>query len=230
MEERSKCTEPAKWTDSGDASRVDYLLGLLRGLAHHDPSPALRERLECLSSQKLKKGGTSGTSLGRRRSRLQPWLRPAFAALLLIVIGIVVAFVARVRQPERLRARVESSVVAPKASSNSEIGNSEIGAPSNAPSAKAKSPNTSHALPRLAQNSNSRRMIVRLPYSNGAIDTGTDATIRVSMSQAELVSLGFPVSAGLHDRRVVAELTLGDDGLPRAVSVALPLEVIRETK
>jgi hypothetical protein len=50
------------------------------------------------------------------------------------------------------------------------------------------------------------------------------------MSQAELVSLGFPLSAALHDRRVVAELTLGDDGLPRAVSVLLPLEVIRETK
>jgi hypothetical protein len=73
-------------------------------------------------------------------------------------------------------------------------------------------------------------MIVRLPYSNSAIDTGTDATIRVSMSQAELVSLGFPINTPLHDRQVVAELTLGDDGLPRAISVPLPLEVVREKK
>jgi hypothetical protein len=73
-------------------------------------------------------------------------------------------------------------------------------------------------------------MIVRLPYSDSAIITGTDATIRVSMSQAELMSLGFPINATLHDRRVVAELTLGDDGLPRAISVPLPLEIVREKK
>jgi len=29
---------------------------------------------------------------------------------------------------------------------------------------------------------------------------------------------------------VVAELTLGDDGLPRAISVTLPLELVREKK
>ena len=46
--------------------------------------------------------------------------------------------------------------------------------------------------PGLPQNTIARRMVVRLPYSNSAIDTGTDATIRVSMSQTELVSLGFP--------------------------------------
>jgi hypothetical protein len=219
MEQRSKVTEP------GDPSRVDYLLGLLRGVAHHDPSPALRERLEYLSSQRLKEGGKSGTSLGRGRSTPQAWLRPAVAALLLIVIGSVVAFVTHVRQPERLRARVEFSVVPPKVSSNS-----EIGAPPAAPHPKAELPNTHHLPAIPAQQPTSRRMIVRLPYSNGAINTGTDATIRVLISQAELVSLGFPLNAALHDRRVVAELTLGDDGLPRAVSVLLPLEVIREPK
>ena len=73
-------------------------------------------------------------------------------------------------------------------------------------------------------------MVVQLPYSNSAIDNGTDATLRVSMSQAELVSLGFPMNGTLHDRRVVADLTLGDDGLPRAISVTLPLELVREKK
>ncbi|MGA9241138.1 MAG: hypothetical protein WBW03_04075 [Silvibacterium sp.] len=73
-------------------------------------------------------------------------------------------------------------------------------------------------------------MFVQLPYSNSAIATGTDATIQVSMSQSELLSLGFPVNASLHDRRVIAELTLGDDGLPRAVSLPLPLEVMKEKK
>jgi hypothetical protein len=73
-------------------------------------------------------------------------------------------------------------------------------------------------------------MTIRLPYSNSAIETGTDTTIRVAMSQSELLSLGFPVNATVQDGRVVAELTLGDDGLPRAISLPLPLEVIREKR
>ena len=96
------------------------------------------------------------------------------------------------------------------------------------PAEEVKPLRTSHSLPRLAQNTTARRMVVRLPYSNSAIDTGTDATIRVSMSQTELVSLGFPMNATLHDRRVIADLTLGDDGLPRSISVPLPMEVVKE--
>jgi hypothetical protein len=73
-------------------------------------------------------------------------------------------------------------------------------------------------------------MTLRLPYSNSAIANGTQATIRVSMSQSDLLALGFPVNATLQDRRIVADLTLGDDGLPRAISLPLPLEVIKEKK
>jgi hypothetical protein len=95
---------------------------------------------------------------------------------------------------------------------------------------KVKSTRLRHPLPSLAQNTIAQRMVVRLPYSNSAIDTGTDATIRVSMSQTDLVSLGFPMNAILHDRRVLAELTLGDDGLPRSISVPLPLQLVKEKK
>jgi hypothetical protein len=98
------------------------------------------------------------------------------------------------------------------------------------PAAAVKPLKIRHGLPKVAENTSARRMVVRLPYSNSAIDTGTDATLRVSMSQAELVSLGFPMNGNLHDRHVVAELTLGDDGLPRAISVTLPLEIVREKK
>jgi hypothetical protein len=73
-------------------------------------------------------------------------------------------------------------------------------------------------------------MTMRLPYSNNAIANGTDATIQVSMSQSELLSLGFPINATVQDRRIVAELTLGDDGLPRAISLPLPLEVVKERR
>jgi hypothetical protein len=97
-------------------------------------------------------------------------------------------------------------------------------------SVKVKSTRLPHPLPSLAQTTIAQRMVVRLPYSNSAIDTGTDATIRVSMSQTDLVSLGFPMNAILHDRRVLAELTLGDDGLPRSISVPLPLQLVKEKK
>jgi hypothetical protein len=70
-------------------------------------------------------------------------------------------------------------------------------------------------------------MTLRLPYSNSAIETGTNTTIRVSVSESELLSLGFPINTTAQDSRIVAELTLGDDGLPRAISVPLPLEVMK---
>lgn len=95
---------------------------------------------------------------------------------------------------------------------------------------EVKSARPHHSLPSLPQNTIAQRMVVSLPYSNSAIDTGTDATFPVSMSQTELVSLGFPMNATLHDRRVLAELTLGDDGLPRSISVPLPLQLVKEKK
>jgi hypothetical protein len=73
-------------------------------------------------------------------------------------------------------------------------------------------------------------MTMQLPYSNSAIETGTYSTIRVSMAQSELLSLGFPINATVQDRRIAAELTLGDDGLPRAISLPLPLEVMKEKR
>jgi hypothetical protein len=87
-----------------------------------------------------------------------------------------------------------------------------------------------HPPSRLMKQSGPQRMTLRLPYSNSAIANGTQATIRVSMSQSDLLALGFPVNATLQDRRIVADLTLGDDGLPRAISLPLPLEVIKEKK
>lgn len=144
---------------------------------------------------------------------------------MLIAIGSAAVLVVYLRQSERLRVGIESPVTPPKQALNTDSG--PLAA---VPAAEVKPPKMTRLLPSLAQNTPARRMVVRLPYSNSAIDNGTDATIRVSVSQAELVSLGFPMTAILRDRRVVADLTLGDDGLPRAISVPLPLELVREKK
>jgi hypothetical protein len=217
VEQRSTSTETT------DAPRMEYLLGALRSLSQQDPPPALRDRLRLLSYQRLRAGVEPRRRLGPRVG-FRSWLRPALVVALLIVIGFLAVRVAHLYRSERLRARIELRVAPPKEPSS--IG---AAARSPLPAEETKPLRTSHSLPR-AQDTITRRMVVRLPYSNSAIDTGTDATIRVSMSQTELVSLGFPMNATLHDRRVLAELTLGDDGLPRSISVPLPLEVVKEKK
>jgi hypothetical protein len=143
----------------------------------------------------------------------------------LIVIGIAALFVVHVSRLPPSQSRIQSPVIPSSAAFNPSPGSP----PATLPSGSAL-PATHHSLRKLTRYNTSRQMTLRLPYSDGAIDTGTDTTIRVAMSRAELAALGFPLNATLHDQRVVAELTLGDDGLPRAISVSLPLEVIKEKK
>src|ERR1700722_432046 len=219
MEQRSTSTETA------DTPRMEYLPGVLRSLSQQDPPPALRDRLRLLSYQRLRSGVELVQPPGSPRAGLRSWLRPALAVTLLILIGSLAVVVVNIHRSERLRAGIDLRVAPPKQSSS--IGTV---AQSVVRREEIKPQRTTHSLPRLAPNTTARRMVVRLPYSNSAIDTGTDATIRVWMSQTELVSLGFPMNATLHDRRVVADLTLGDDGLPRSISVPLPLEVAKEKK
>jgi hypothetical protein len=201
----------SKYTPSTDAPRVDYLLGVLSALSQDDPPPALRGRLEPLSSRRLRNG--------HRLLRLNP----AFALALLIAIGITAVFTAHLHRPAPLQTKIESRP--PGA-----LFDRALQAPPAAPSPESALPVTRHPLPRWTRYNTYQRITVRLPYSDAAIDTGTDATIRVSMSQAELAALGFPINTTLRDRRVLAELTLGDDGLPRAISVSLPLEAVKENK
>ncbi len=202
MEQRSKHTA------SADASRVDYLLGVLSTLSQDDPPPALRARLDLLSSTRL----SNGPLLLR--------LKPTYALALLAAILFTAVFTARLRRPSPLQTKIESRVAAPAA-----LFDRTLSSPPAAPS-----PITHHPLRKWTRYDTAQTMTVRLPYSDAAIDTGTDATIRVSMSQAELAALGFPINTTLHDRRVLAQLTLGDDGLPRAISVSLPLELVKEKK
>lgn len=61
----------------------------------------------------------------------------------------------------------------------------------------------------------------QLPYSDRAISTGVATTLRMPLSPLELASLGIPIGDLPNDRMIVAEITLGDDGMPR--SVRLPL-------
>jgi hypothetical protein len=204
-----------------DTSHIDALLQQLADLTQHDPSPPLRERLKEMSSERF--GNTA-----HRHNKPLDWLKPVFVALLLITVALTAALMVHRRQHEALHASTKDKPAATLPAK--ETHDAPVPVLPSPEERSAAFPKTSRFRLRPMPNSGSRRMVVQLPYSNAAVATGTDATIRVAMSQSELLSLGFPVNATVHDRRIVADLTLGDDGLPRAVSLSLPLEIVKERK
>ena len=209
----------SKRTETEDVNRVDSLLSLLGGSSKRNPSPALRERLSVLASERL---GRNPRNVGRRP---QVWLKPAIASACIIVAGLAtglaVHFLERKPAQNDRTVTASSPVVSPETRAHSVA----------AVQPSVRTPRkVHHSRPTPVEPTGPRQMTVRLPYSNSAIETGTGTTIRVSMSQSELLSLGFPINTTVQDRRIVAELTLGDDGLPRAISLPLPLEVMKEKK
>jgi hypothetical protein len=211
--------QQSKQTETEETARVDRLLGLLGELSTQDAPPALRERLSMIASQRVAQiSGQAGVrSAGRGRVM---WFKPTFAALCLaaatLATGLLMYFFLRGPEYGGGTAKVISPAISPETRVH------EL-PPTRPPVARLK---IHHPHPAFAQSASTRQMTMRLPYSNSAIETGNDATIRVSMSQSELLSLGFPINTTVQDRRIVAELTLGDDGLPRAISLPMPLEVI----
>jgi hypothetical protein len=213
VQRRERRLEQAK-----DASRIDGLLQRLAEITQYDAPPALRERLKHTASQRL-----ATAPADKRRFA---WLRPAFVALLIMVVGFSGVLIVHRSQDEGRRYSLEYK---PDESPQTKETHTSSTLP--LPEINAALPHPPpHLRTKLKPDTQSRRMIIRLPYSNSAVATGTDATIRVAMSQSELLSLGFPVNATVRDHRVLAELTLGDDGLPRAVSLPLPLEIVKEKK
>jgi hypothetical protein len=209
----------SKRTETEDVTHVDSLLSLLGDLSKRDPSPVLRERLSILAVERLSRDPHNV------RRRPQVWLKPAIASACLVAAGLAAGLAAHFleRKPAQNdgTAAVSSPVVSPEIKVHS--------VPSVQTSvSKPRKVHHSRAVP--IEPTGPRQMTVRLPYSNNAIETGTGTTIRVSMSQSDLLSLGFPINTTVQDRRIVAELTLGDDGLPRAISLPLPLEVMKEKK
>lgn len=217
--------KPSKRTEIEDAPHVDRLLGLLGDLSKRDPSPALRDQLSVLAARRLRENPANASRLRVAGRTNFVWLRPALAAALFVAVGLIVALVVHFRErmtaPADRTARVSHPVVSRE---------DKARAAETAAQAVSRHPKFHHARPAAVPPIGARQMTMRLPYSNSAIENGTDTTIRVSISQSELLSLGFPINATVQDRCIVAQLTLGDDGLPRAISLPLPLEVMKEKK
>lgn len=212
-------------TETEDESRVDHLLNLLRDVSQRDPSPDVRERLEAFAAQRLR-DAARGRSAGWRQL---PWLRLTLAFVLVAAMGLAAAVAFHFREHDAVQTARTAKENAPSVSPVISQEKATHIAPA-APVPVTSRHRFQHPHSALAQVAGARRMIMQLPYSNSAIETGTYSTIRVLMSQSELLSLGFPINATVSDRRVAAELTLGDDGLPRAISLPLPLEVMKEKR
>lgn len=82
-----------------------------------------------------------------------------------------------------------------------------------------------HLLP-FQEDPRSAGIDLELPYSDRAISNGTRTTIRVAISREELTALGIPTASGTGEGRYIADIALGDDGLPRSIHVPLPLRNI----
>ena len=212
----------SKRIESEQLSRVDSLLGLLKDVSQQDASPALRERLAMLASQRFKEDAPRPRATGWKELA---WLKPAFAGIFLVAAGLAAVLVVNSRQHGGAQIHGTANLSYPATSQHMR---SQV-TPASQP-VHAKHPRLRRARHASAKPASTRELTMRLPYSNGVIETGTYTTIRVSMSQSELLSLGFPINRTVQDRCIVAELTLGDDGLPRAISVPLPLEVMKEKK
>jgi len=217
--------------ESNDFARLDQFLELLKKVPLEEPPSAIKKRLNELYIQRLKKEARSRVHVGNLSRKLPFWLKPAVAFVLLIAASVGAMLLVRFHGRDHLHAGVNPGTCLSQKPviSGVRTPSNTTASTANATPAASLSPRyyswfSSKVRPNLAE------MTVHLPYSDSSIADGTSTTIQVSMSQSELVSLGFPLAEPLENRRVLAELTLGDDGLPRAITLPLPLEVIQEKR
>src|SRR5215470_2731836 len=153
-------------TEISDTSHVEYLLGLLRDLSPRDPSPALRERLRDLASRRLQ---VSDDAYQKRSF----WWRPVLAAVLLVAVGLTAAWIMHLRRQESLLTRSRSQDNRAQMSSAKNVHNAP--AVPVAEVSTSEPPKTHRVRPKHESNAGSRRMVLRLPYSNNDVSSGTDA-------------------------------------------------------
>jgi hypothetical protein len=66
---------------------------------------------------------------------------------------------------------------------------------------------------------NQQPAFVALPFSDPALANGTNVTVRMTFSDADLLALGVAPDQNKRRQFYVADVVLGDDGLPRAIRV-----------
>jgi hypothetical protein len=189
-----------------DDSRLD---ALLRRLAHESPREAPSSVRQHLQS-----------TIQQHRS-LKPvltnrWLLPV--AGIASVLLVVVAAALTINVVSNRRPRIDQTSAVPPVSGGKveplptiEVQKSPATSQPRAARVKKR-----HGPPAIR---NQRPAFVALPFSDPTLANGTNVTIRMTFSDAELLALGVAPDEGKGRQFYVADVVLGDDGLPRAIRV-----------
>lgn len=132
------------------------------------------------------------------------WAGVAAAVLALVFI-----------KPGRVEERI-SSERAPHEQTQFDVAKDAIGALDTQPQSETlRTPTREVTVPAVNRMPNEFREFIPLGLSVAPRAAGP--VIRVELSGAVLHSLGFPISGDLYDRRIQADLMLGEDGLAQAI-------------
>jgi len=210
-----------------NGDKIDSLLVLLD--ARRKPNPSIRKTLATLSSQ---------TAAQEEPSEISWWtplvgVSLASAALVAAFMSFLMIWPNGPHGAQRARQAVVENTPRLDPASKLDPGQQTNRAITSTKPARKGASHKSlvrRTEERVATTNNSpSRMTVDLPYSNRAISTGTDATVQIAMADSTLRALGFPIPPDQPGaRRIWAEVSLGDDGLPRSVSLSFPLQLVKE--
>jgi hypothetical protein len=182
-----------------EVSRVD---ALMRELSQKSPRQA-PQRIRLNLENAIQQSRASQPLVGRR------WLLAAavlFVALALTIGSIISKHDAHTDNDPAAKA------IAPANPLPSTLLETQRVTPKALPTAKAKRRPPS----KLA---NPQPVFVRLPFSDPSLTAGTSVTIRLALSEAELLAMGVRPIESNPERSYLADLVLGDDGLPRAIRI-----------
>lgn len=191
-------------------SEISQVDALMRKLAQEFPREApLRVRLHIESVAQQYRSPTP--LVGKL------WL-PAAAALfaaLVLTIGAMISKRSGHNAPV-LSAHIDpaSKVVTPATVQAPPMLEAQRDIPTVLPPSKIK--RHQHPPPKAA---NPQPVFVRLPYSDPTVMMGTGVTVRLALSEAELLAMGVRPIESNPSGSYVADLVLGDDGLPRAIRI-----------
>ena len=182
-----------------EVSQVDVLM---RKLAQESPREA-PHRVRLHIENAVQRHRASAPLVGKR------WL--VAAAVLFAALALTIGAIVSKRSGHGAPA---AKVVAPANLQPSPVLETQRVMPQALPPSKAK--RHQHQHPSIA---NPQPVFVRLPFSDPTLMAGTSVTIRLALSDAELLAMGIRPIESDPSRSYVADLVLGDDGLPRAIRI-----------
>jgi hypothetical protein len=198
--------------EGGDAN----FKALLRALADESPKDAplrVREHIQSMIWQ-----DRSAVLVPKRR----PLLVAGMASALLVAAAAILAIAAlsnrRAEKPGPTPVLAASDRIR-EAPRGTQIPNQPVA--SQLPAARAERHH------RRLPAKNQQPAFVALPFSDPTLANGTNVTVRMTFSDAELLALGVAPGVSEQKRFYVADVILGDDGLPRAIRVLPNLSGMR---